>query len=86
MFHEEKAFTFRFNLEATFPEDYDGQEDEYGWLRDWEARVKPELLKTIFESLRRYPSWSVHIRNRGKSPNDEIEIAMTKDFAKDTSG
>lgn len=82
MFQEEKTFTFRFNLEALFPEDYEGDEDDYAWLRDWEVRVKPELLKTIFESLRRYPSWTVHVRNRGKSPSDEIEVAMVKDFSK----
>jgi hypothetical protein len=81
MVHEEKTFTLRFNLEAIFPEQYDGDEDDYAWLRDWEARVKPELLKIIFDSLRHYPSWTVHIRNRGISPEDEIEIAMVKDFS-----
>jgi len=25
----------------------------------------------------------MHVRNRGLSPNDEIEIAMVKDFRKD---
>ncbi len=82
MFQEEKSFNFRFNLEVTFPEDYDGQEDEYAWLHDWEARVKPDLLKTIFDSLRRHPSWIVRVRNRGISPLDEIEIAMTKNLSK----
>ncbi len=81
MFQEEKTFTFRFTLEATFPEEYEGQEDEYAWLHDWETRVKPELMKTIFESLRRCSSWNVHIRNRGKSPHDEIEIALLKDYS-----
>ncbi len=83
MYQEERTFTFRFSLEATFPEDYSGQEDEYAWVRDWEARVKPELVKTIFEALRRYPSWNAHVRNRGKSPLDEIEIAMVKDFSQE---
>ncbi|MGQ0811631.1 MAG: hypothetical protein ACT4OO_10460 [Nitrospiraceae bacterium] len=81
MFQEEKSFTLRFTLEAHFPENYEGDEDDYLWLRDWEARVKPELLKTIFDSLRRSPSWNVHIRNRGRSPLDEIEVAMMKDFS-----
>jgi len=27
----------------------------------------------------------VHVRNRGVSPEDEIEIAMMKDFTKDLS-
>ncbi len=81
MFHEEKTFTFRFSLEATFPDEYEGQEDDYTWLRDWETRLKPELMKTIFESLRRESSWNVHVRNRGKSPQDEIEIALRKEIS-----
>ncbi|MBI4400028.1 MAG: hypothetical protein HY581_00165 [Nitrospirae bacterium] len=86
MFQEEKGFNLRFSLEANFPEDYEGDEDNYAWLKDWRTRVKPELLKIIFDTLRRDPSWTVHVRNRGVSPEDEIEIAMVKDFSKDLSG
>ncbi len=81
MFQEEKGFTFRFSLEASFPEDYEGNQDNYGWLQEWESRIKPELLRTMFEALRRQPSWTVHVRNRGISPKDEIEIAMIRDFS-----
>lgn len=80
MFHEEKAFTVRFTLEAVFPENYEGEEDDHAWLRDWEARLKPEIIKNVFAALRRDPAWAVHVRNRGKPPSDEIEIAMTRDF------
>lgn len=82
MFQEEKTFTFRFNLEANFPEAYDGDEDNWAWLREWEQQIKPDLLKLIFDSLRRHRSWTVHVRNRGRSPEDEIEIAMVKNFSK----
>jgi len=85
MIQEEKGFNLRFSLEAVFPDDYDGDQDNLAWLRDWQAQVKPELLKVIFDALRRHPSWAVHVRNRGVSPEDEIEIAMMKDFTKDLS-
>ncbi len=81
MFLEEKNFTFRFSLEAKFPENYEGEEDQYGWVQEWERLVKPQLLKTIFEVLRRYPSWTVHVRNRGISPENEIEISVAKDYS-----
>lgn len=84
MFQEDKTFTFRFSLEATFPEEYDGDEDNHAWLREWEKQIKPELLKLMFESLRRHPSWKVHVRNRGLSPEDEIEVVMAKDFSNAT--
>jgi hypothetical protein len=81
MFREEKTFTVRFSLEATFPEDYEGDADNYAWLQEWEKHIKPELLKLIFDSLRRRQAWNVHVRNRGLSPQDEIEVAMERDFS-----
>ncbi|MGH7256174.1 MAG: hypothetical protein ACREI3_10395 [Nitrospirales bacterium] len=81
MFSEEKDFTFRFSLEATFPEEYEGEADNYAWLQEWERLVKPDLIKTIFEALRRHPAWTVHVRNRGVPTEDAIEIAVTRDFS-----
>jgi len=79
---EEKSFRLRFSLEASFPEDYDGEEDEFAWVREWEARIKPQLLKNVFDSLRQHPAWNAHIRNRGISPAEEIEIVLSRDFSK----
>ena len=81
MFHEEKHFTFRFNLEAAFPDEYEGDEDNQVWLQEWERQIKPELLKLVFDSLRRHRRWKVHVRNRGLSPEDEIEISMIREFS-----
>ena len=81
MYQEEKTFTIRFTLEASFPDDYNGDEDERNWVREWEARIKPQLLKSVFESLRKHEGWASHIRNRGVSPADEIEIVLAKDFS-----
>lgn len=85
MFREEKTFTVRFTLEATFPEEYEGDADNHAWLQEWEKQIKPELLKQIFETLRRRLTWNVHVRNRGVSPQDEIEIAIERDFSQRSS-
>jgi hypothetical protein len=82
MYQEEKTFTLRFSLEASFPDEYEGDQDQLGWLREWESQIKPHVLKSLFESLRQHPSWASHVRNRGKSPTDEIEIVLTKDLSK----
>ncbi|HJT22034.1 MAG TPA: hypothetical protein VJ746_16275 [Nitrospira sp.] len=82
MYQEEKTFTLRFSLEASFPDDYEGEEDQHRWVRDWESRIKPHLLKTLFESLRQHPAWTSHVRNRGMSPADEIEIVLSRDLSK----
>jgi hypothetical protein len=81
MFQEETSFNIRFSLEAKFPEDYEGDEDALAWVRDWDARVKPDVMKAIFQTLRNSPEWSAHIRNRGMAATDEIEIALVKDFS-----
>jgi hypothetical protein len=85
LFREEKEFILRFSLEAHFPEDYEGEEDGSAWLKEWETAMKPELLKLIFSSLRSRPHWEAHVRNRGASAENEIEIVMMKNFSK-TSG
>ncbi|MDZ4854676.1 MAG: hypothetical protein SGJ26_07445 [Nitrospirota bacterium] len=82
MYQEEKTFTLRFSLEASFPDGYEGEEENQAWVREWEARIKPDLLKVLFESLRQHRSWRAHVRNRGISPADEIEIVFARDFSK----
>jgi hypothetical protein len=77
---EDKTFNLRFALEAEFPENYEGDEDDYHWLKEWEQSLKPALLKLIFDALRQHSTWKVHVRNRGVSPLDEIEISLVKDF------
>ena len=81
MHQEHKTFVLRFTLEASFPDDYSGDDDEHQWVREWEARIKPHLLKSVFESLRKHDGWVSHIRNRGVSPTDEIEIVLAKDLS-----
>lgn len=80
---KEKSFTVRLSLTATIPEalwdDDDFEEDE--WLKEWEAQIKPGLIRAIFAHLRSIPNWDAHIRNRGISPQDEIEIVVERRFA-----
>ena len=82
MFQEDSTFALRFSLEASFPEEYEGNQDNHAWTREWEAQVKPEVLKAVFDTLRRFPTWSSRVRNRGRSPQDEIEVVLQKDFSK----
>ena len=82
MHREEQSFNLRFTVEASFPDDYEGAEDQRAWTGEWEARIKPDILKMVFESLRRQPGWAAHIRNRGKSALDEIEVVVERDFGK----
>ena len=79
---EDKDFTLRFSLTATMPESLleDDDFDERAWLNEWEATIKPGLLRAVFTHLRAFPNWEAHIRNRGSSPLDEIEIVLERRF------
>jgi len=82
MYQEEKTFVLRFSLEASFPDEYDGEDDHMVWVQEWESTIKPDLLKQVFEALRRHPAWRSHVRNRGRASTDEIEIVLARDFSK----
>jgi len=84
MYQEEHTFTLRFSLEASFPDDYEGEEDGKAWTREWDTHIKPQVIKGVFESLRQHPAWSSHIRNRGISSTHEIEIVIQRDYSKPT--
>jgi hypothetical protein len=79
----EKTFVLRFSLRADIPgelwddDDFEGDE----WLTEWEAGIKPGLLRAIFTHLRSFPNWEAHIRNRGISPLDEVEIVLERGFS-----
>lgn len=80
---EEQTFHLRFSLSADIPieawddEDFEGDE----WLNEWEIQIKPGLIRNVFSYLRTCDGWTCHIRNRGVSPLDEIEIVMKKERA-----
>ena len=48
MYQEEQTFALRFTLEASFPDEYEGDEDNKAWVREWEALIKPQMLKLVF--------------------------------------
>jgi hypothetical protein len=82
MYLEEKTFVLRFSLEASFPDDFEGEDDHMAWVQEWESDIKPGMLKQVFEALRRHPAWTSHVRNRGRASTDEIEIVLARDFSK----
>ena len=49
-------------------------------LESGRTGVEIALGTSLFDYLRQHPAWKVHVRNRGASPQDEIEIAMVKEF------
>lgn len=77
---KEKSFTLRFTLTADIADELweDEDFDETRWIEEWEAGIKPGLLRAVFSHLRSFPNWEAHIRNRGISPLEEIEIVVQR--------
>jgi hypothetical protein len=73
---EEGRFVVRIELSAEFGEDYEGDDDGNAWLEAWRTRVQPRLVKAVFAELRAEPGFSAVPASRGKSPEDELEIAV----------
>ncbi|MDP9036125.1 MAG: hypothetical protein M3O50_15090 [Myxococcota bacterium] len=73
---EEGRFVVRIELSAEFDERYEGDEDGYAWLESWRARVRPRIVRVLFDELRREPGFSAQAASRGQNPEDEIEIAV----------
>lgn len=80
MYQEEESFNLRFSLEANFPDEYEGEEDERAWVTQWEEQVKPDIVKSVFRTLEQYPDWVARFRNRGMAATDEIEIVLEKTY------
>jgi hypothetical protein len=79
----EKTFNIRFSVSADIPDALweDDTFEEDSWLHEWEVGIKPGLVRAIFSHLRSFPNWEAHIRNRGMSPLDEIEIVVQRRYA-----
>jgi hypothetical protein len=79
---DEHTFLLRFSLHAETPEEAWEDEDFEGdeWLNEWEGQIKPGLVRAVFSYLRQFEGWNFHLRNRGISPLDEIEIVVKKEW------
>jgi hypothetical protein len=78
----EKVFNIRLSISASIPPELLESDDfdDTAWLNEWEVGIKPGLIRALFSHLRSFPDWKVHIRNRGLSPLDEIEVVMQRSY------
>jgi hypothetical protein len=82
---DEHGFLLRFSVRAEIPSTLldDDEFDERGFLDEWERGLKPEMLRAVFQALRAAPGWEAHVRNRGASSEDEIEIVVERSYEAD---
>jgi hypothetical protein len=78
-YREEREFVLRFSLEAGFAEDYQGELDGFAWFQEWEQAIKPAIVRAATQIVLQHPGWSCRVRNRGASPEREIELAVERE-------
>ena len=86
MHTDERTFILRFSLTAEMPDGLleDDEFDENAWRAEWETRVKPGLIREVFNYLRTCSGWKCYVRNRGIDPAQEVEVVVQKEFAAPT--
>lgn len=79
---DERGFLLRFSVRAEIPSALleDDDFDERAFLDEWERGLKPEVVRAVFQVLRAAPGWEAHVRNRGASTDDEIEIVVERAY------
>jgi hypothetical protein len=73
---EEKSFTVRLELQRSFADDYDGEEDGYEWVKD-AGPALAEIVAAAAAALRRH-GWQVRSGNRGRPSDEEVLLVAEK--------
>lgn len=77
-YREERTYTIELRLSATFPEDYEGEEDGFEWHAHFDRVVRPRVARAVIEALRSDPGWKITPTNRGESESDRLELTVER--------
>ncbi len=82
MHKTEDSFLLRFSLEVEISDEQldDDDFDENAWRAEWEQGLKPQVVRAVFDALRKTPEWTSHVRNRGRSTDDEVEVVVRRTY------
>ena len=73
---EEGNLTIRVELSAEFDEAYEGDDDGYAWLERFRSEVQPQVVRAMFETLRKDGCFDVIPVSRGRSPDEHVDVEV----------
>ncbi|HEX3775356.1 MAG TPA: hypothetical protein VHV51_12885 [Polyangiaceae bacterium] len=73
---EERSFSITLHLSAEFADDYDGDDDGFGWHERFQRSVKPELVTALFDVLRAQPRFQALAAPRGRDSDSALDIDL----------
>ena len=74
---EDKEFVIRFELRASFPDDYQGDDDGYAWTTAFRPLAQA-LIQAVARTVAAHPGWHIRPTNRGRSSEDEVSFILEK--------
>jgi len=74
---EDKEFLIRFELRASFPDDYQGEEDGYAWTSAFPPLAQA-LIGALARTVAAHPGWRIRPTNRGRSSDDEVSFILER--------
>ena len=77
-YREERTYTIELRLSASFPDDYEGEEDGYEWHARFDRVVRPRVARAVIEALMRDPGWKVTPTTRGESETERLELLVER--------
>ena len=77
-YREERTYTVELRLSATFPEDYEGEEDGFEWHAHFDRVVRPRIARAVIEALRAEPGWKITPTSRGQSESERLELIVER--------
>ncbi|AKF05252.1 hypothetical protein [Sandaracinus amylolyticus] len=77
-YREERTYTIELRLSASFPDDYEGEEDGYEWHARFDRVVRPRIARAVIEALMRDPGWKVTPTTRGESESERLELRVER--------
>ena len=71
---ESHEFSLTLHVSATFPEEYEGEQDGYAWRERFERDLKPRIVKAVFDEIRATKGWRALAAPRGSAPDRAVDI------------
>lgn len=77
-YREERTYNVQLRLSATFPDDYEGDDDGYEWHAHFDRVVRPRIARAVIEALLEGGGWKVTPSNRGQSESEQLELIVER--------
>ena len=80
---EEREFQITLHLSASFPDDYEGDDDGFAWFETWDHELRPRVVRALFDAVRTDPRFAALAAPRGRDPETALDVEIRFEPAKD---